>query len=105
VRRAAKNAKLVRGVDSITGRFRPGRFSNWRFHAGKRKKKIHQMLTGKSAITKKCEQLLERFQFAHDLSGIEERLKRAERNHVQAKSKARRSPTREAARLPTFQLK
>src|SRR5258707_3095718 len=49
---ARAKCEVVRGVDQLrAGSGRAGS-SNWRFTLGKRKKKIHQMLTGKSAITK-----------------------------------------------------
>src|SRR5260221_5757047 len=49
---ARAKCEVVRGVDQLrAGSGRAGS-SNWRFTLGKRKKKIHQRLTGKSAITK-----------------------------------------------------
>src|SRR6266404_4468255 len=49
---ARAKCEVVSGVDQLrAGSGRAGS-SNWRFTLGKRKKKIHQRLTGKSAITK-----------------------------------------------------
>src|SRR5467141_1887172 len=91
---------------SVTGGFRPGRFFELAFHAGQAEKEDPPEADGKERnYERNGEQLLERFQFAHESFRDEERLKRAKRNHVQAKAKRDARPQESRTPGPRFQLK
>jgi len=88
-RRRGQTCEVVRGVDPLrAGSGRAG-FFELAFHAGQAEKEDPPEADGKERnYERNGEQLLERFHFAHESFRDEERLKRAERNHVQQKQSA-----------------
>jgi len=84
---ARAKCEVVRS-GSITGGFRPGRFFELAFHAGQAEKEDPPEADGKERNYERNGEQLLTIPFRSRIFPDEERLKRAERNHVQAKQSA-----------------